>query len=58
MAVVLQIREPDFYPSWIQDPTNSNKREGEKSSCPTFFGGNNYHKIRYNFMFEQVQKKI
>jgi hypothetical protein len=52
--------DPDVYPSRIltfmhPGSNNSNKREGEKISRPTFFLFSNFTKLRN---FEQEKKKI
>ncbi len=46
--------------SRISDPgsKNSNKREGWKNCCHTFFCSHKFHKIENQFIFEMVKKKI
>jgi hypothetical protein len=49
------IRDPDFYPSWIPDPTTEPK-EGENFFCPTIFYSHKYKKIVNILNFEQLKE--
>jgi hypothetical protein len=40
------IPDPDFYPSWISDPTIAAKKEGKKIVVPPFFEAQNFTKLR------------
>jgi hypothetical protein len=52
-----RIPDPDFHPSPIPYPTTAPKEEREKYFvCPSNFCSHKYHKIVYNFIFEQVKK--
>ncbi len=45
---------------FIPDPgsKNSNKRRVKKICCPNFFCNHKYHKIKNDFIFEQVKKNF
>ncbi len=48
-------RIPDLI-SWITDPAPKQQKRREKIvCCPTIFRSHKYHKIRNNFIFEQVR---
>ncbi len=51
------IPDPDFYPSWIPDPTTAIKEEVEHFFSPSIFCCHKYHKIVNNF-FSTGKEKI
>jgi hypothetical protein len=51
------ILDPDFYPSWISDPTTATKEKEVKNLLSYLSGIHKYHKIENIIFFEQVKKK-
>jgi hypothetical protein len=51
-------RDPDFYPSRIQDPKTATKERSEKNLLSHLFCSHEFHKIEDYYIFEMRNKKI